>query len=89
MPEIPFLNRAAVAELGGVRPETVSRYLERSRPDGRHADDPFPAPDGREGKAPWWRLDRAGEIKAWFGRHPRVAPGVGYGGRPRKPASSG
>jgi hypothetical protein len=91
MPDEPFLNRDAVARIGGVKPGTVSRHLERSRPGQRHAlaGDPFPVPDGREGKAPWWRLEREPEIRAWFERHQPVSPGRGWGGRPRKASSSG
>lgn len=83
MTEQPFLTRDDVAKLGGVDAATVSRYLNRSRPGGRYAADPFPEPDGRPGRRPWWALDREDEIKAWFAR---LADRSGVGGRPRKDA---
>lgn len=83
MPDEPFLTREAVGKLGGVGKETVSRYLTRSNPGGPYADDPFPAPDGKYGKAPWWRFGREDEIRAWFERRKDRS---GVGGRPRKDA---
>lgn len=80
VPEI--LDRAAVAALLGIPdPATITRYLRASRPDGRYASHPFPAPDGfLAGRAPWWRATRADELKAWAAARP--GRGVG-GGRPR------
>lgn len=95
MSERPFLTRADVAALAGrpMQPETVSRYLTRSRPAdpateraaGPLAHDPFPAPDGYNGRWPWWGLDREREIREWFARHPARFKGDGVGGRPRRP----
>ncbi|MFY1595534.1 hypothetical protein [Micromonospora sp. WMMD737] len=70
---------------------TISQYLFESgeeiplkaggtRP-GKYADDPFPKPDDRLGKAPWWDKAREPEIVAWFERHPRRQVGDGIGGR--------
>jgi hypothetical protein len=99
MPDRPFLNRDDVAAIGGVQPKTVSQHLYESRPEvsrvkgapkvpGKFADDPFPAPNGYLGKAPWWDKSREPEIRAWFERHPRRAVGDGIGGRPRKSRSN-
>ncbi len=88
-----------VAEIGGVKPKTVSQHMHESRlagviergknagkprPAGKYVDDPFPTPDHYVGKAAVWRVDQEQEIRGWFGRHPRTEKGVGYGGRPRK-----
>lgn len=72
----------------GVKPKTVSQYLAESRTGlgrdgkrkGRYADHPFPEPDGRVGRAPWWRLERRAEILAWAAER----PGQGAGGGPKK-----
>lgn len=93
MTDQPFLTRADVAKFGGVEPATVSRYLTRSRPAdaekgreaGPYADDPFPAPDGYNGRWPWWRLGRDQEFVDWFRRH---KDRTGVGGRPRKDAAN-
>lgn len=85
----PVLDRTAVAEILGVQPKSVSQYLVESRPAdpevgrraGRYATHPFPAPDGYIGKGPYWRLERAAEIRTWAASRP--GQGVG-GGRPRK-----
>ncbi|MEU2169596.1 hypothetical protein ACH47V_26450 [Micromonospora chersina] len=85
--EQPFLNREAVAVLLGVEPKTISQYLTESRPGGRYAQHPFPAPGGRLGRAPWWHPGRADEIRDWDAEWP--GQGVG-GGCPRStPAGSG
>lgn len=82
-----------------LKPKTISEHLYQSQPlvggrtgnevKGKYADDPFPAPDGRQGKAPWWLLERQPEIEAWFERHPRRSKGDGIGGRPRRTHSNG
>ncbi len=58
MPDRPFLNRDDVAAIGGVEPKTISQHLYESqveigadKRDGKFADDPFPIPDGRAGRA--------------------------------------
>ncbi|MDQ0363408.1 hypothetical protein [Catenuloplanes indicus] len=91
VPDRPFLNRDDVAAIGGVEPKTISQHLYESqveigadKRDGKFADDPFPIPDGRAGRAPWWYLERRDEIASWFERHPRRRKGDGIGGRPRK-----
>jgi len=76
----PVLDRAAVAALLGVQPKTISQYLVESRPPGRYANHPFPAPSGHIGRSPYWDRDREDEIKQWDAG--RVGQGVG-GGRPR------
>jgi hypothetical protein len=72
-----------------IKPKTVSTYLTESREQvgkgararrGRYASHPFPVPDGTVGRAPWWRLERADEIRQWAADRP--GQGVG-GGRPR------
>jgi hypothetical protein len=78
--EQPFLNRDAVAALLDVEPKTISQYLTESRSGGRYERHPFPAPDGRLGRAPWWYTGRADEIRDWDARRPGQGAG---GGRPR------
>lgn len=81
---LPFLDRTAVAKIGGVKPGTIKQYEVDSKPGGRFANDPFPARDGTVNRGPWWSLSREEEIRAWFLRHPRRTKGDGIGGRPRK-----
>lgn len=100
MPDQPFLRRDDVAAIGSVKPKTISQHLFESQERirvraegtwrrGKYADDPFPAPDGYLGTAPWWALDREEEIRAWFRRHPGRTKGDGVGGRPRKARPNG
>lgn len=84
VPDLPFIDRARAAEIGGVRPSSVKQYQVDSKQGGRFASDPFPAPDGRVNRGPWWSLEREQEIRDWFARHPRRTKGDGIGGRPRK-----
>jgi hypothetical protein len=77
----PVLDRAAVGQILGVSPETVSKYLIGSRKGGRYVDHPFPEPDGRIGRAPYWSPDRKEEIIAWGDGRPGQGAG---GGRRRK-----
>ncbi|MFD6565447.1 hypothetical protein [Micromonospora profundi] len=89
--DLPMLLMADVARLGGVKPETVSKALQRSKSGGRYAGDPFPEPDGRiggrdgslSGSRPWWSSDRREAIEAWFARNQDRS---GVGGRPPKSA---
>lgn len=64
-----ILDRASVAELLGVSPETVSRYRSRTYRDS------FPPPAGQIGGSPYWYR---GAIEAWN------ASRTGRTGRPRK-----
>jgi hypothetical protein len=75
------MNIADVAALLGpnIKSKTVSTYLYESQAQigrgerqrrGRYADHPFPAPNGHEGKAPWWRIERQAEILAWAASRP-------------------
>ena len=86
------MNRDDGAALLGtkIQGRTVSTSLYESRAHvgagdnkrpGRYAKHPFPEPDGYQGKAPWWRLDRADEIKAWAASRP------GQGARTDRPRS--
>jgi hypothetical protein len=75
----PVLTRDAVAKILGVLPKSVSQYLVESKEGGKYASRPFPAPDGRIGRSPWWQPSRETEIRAWADG--RVGRGVG-GGRP-------
>lgn len=77
-PELPVYRK----EPDGTKTQTGVR-------PGKFADDPFPKPDGKLGKAPWWAREREPEIRAWFERHPRRVKGDGIGGRPRKTQSNG
>jgi len=78
------LTIADVADLLGehIKQKTVSTYLTESREivgrgdkarRGRYADHPFPAPNGYYGRAPWWAIERAEEIREWA----RTRPGQG------------
>lgn len=96
MPELPALFTADVAAIGGVKPESVSKALQRSKPGGPYdlLGYPFPAPDGRiggkgknlSGSRPWWDPSRRGEIEEWFRW---VQDRSGIGGRPAKSAGQG
>lgn len=57
------MDRAAVAERIGVDPDTITRYLNYSRPGGRYAGHPFPAPSGHLGRSPYWAPDRMYHIR--------------------------
>lgn len=71
-----YLTLADLAELIGVKPNTVSFFRTHSKPGGRYADGPFPAEDRVIARTPVWLAGRAEEIKAWNGRR----PGQGRGG---------
>lgn len=85
-----MLGIAAVAEILGVKPKTISQYLSESKGAGqtrtgiagRYADHPFPVPDGYFGKSPWWAFGREGEIRDWDARRP--GRGAGGGPKPKK-----
>lgn len=71
-----YLTLADLAELLGVKPNTVSFFRTHSKPGGRYANDPFPTPDRTIARTPVWLAERADEIKAWNDRR----PGQGRGG---------
>lgn len=64
-----MLDRAGVADLLGVQPETVSVYRARTYKDS------FPEPDGKIGGSAFWYRST---IEAWAATRP------GKTGRPRK-----
>lgn len=68
------LDTAAVAQMLGISPKTVVRYLNESKGGKRYAALPFPAPDGKEGGRLYWLVDRRSEIQAWQA----ARPGTGY-----------
>jgi hypothetical protein len=73
------MDRAEVARILGVAPGVITNYLTMSKPGGKYAKHPFPAPDGRIGtRAPYWLRERVQEIVMWDETRPR-----GPGGRPR------
>lgn len=74
-----YLTLADLAELLGVKPNTISFYRTHSKEGGRYANDPFPAEDRVIARTPVWSAERADEVKAWNGRRP--GQGVG-GGQP-------
>lgn len=78
--ETPVLDLKAVAKICGVTTATVSNLLSDSKPGRPLEGRPFPAPDGRIGKSPWWRTERRDEIADWMANRPGRGAG---GGRPR------
>lgn len=76
---VPVLTRDTVAKILGVLPKSISQYLVESKEGGKYAGHPFPAPDGRIGRSPYWVVAREREIREWADS--RVGRGVG-GGRP-------
>ncbi len=74
-----YLTLADLAELLGVRPNTISFLRTHSKPGGRYADDPFPKPDRTIARSPVWLASRSDEIKAWNARRPGQGAG---GGKP-------
>lgn len=75
-----YLTLADVAQLLGMKPNTVSFFRTHSKPGGRYAGDPFPTEDRVLARSPLWLAERADEIKAWNARR----PGQGVGGGRRK-----
>lgn len=59
------LRIADIARLRGCAPATISAWRAQSAPGKRLADNPFPAPDGQDGRSPLWNADRADELAAW------------------------
>jgi hypothetical protein len=78
---MPFLDRARLGEIFGVKPGTIKQYEIDSRPGQRFEKDPFPQRDGTVNRGPWWAADRLPEFEAWFAR---VRDRTGKGGRPPK-----
>lgn len=74
-----ILDAGALAEILGFSRMTVHKYLWESHPTGRYGSHPFPTPDGRIGRSPYWNAERVQEIRAWAaGRK-----GQGVGGGPK------
>jgi hypothetical protein len=71
-----------VGKILGLTPDTVTRYMRESLPDGRYASHPFPDPDGRLGNSPYWLPDRTAEIYNWGVT--RIGRGVGGGPKTRR-----
>lgn len=76
--DLPILDRSAVAELLGVAPKTISQFLVESKPGGRYSEHPFPTPDGRIGRGPYWLAARRQDIVEWDESRP------GRGVRPQR-----
>lgn len=76
-----YLTLADLAELLGVKSETISFYRAHSKPGRRYANHPFPAEDRLYGRTPVWAPGRVDEVKAWDAGRPGRGAG---GGRPRK-----
>lgn len=79
-----FLTLADVADLLGMKTQTISFYRAHSKPGRRYANHPFPAPSRLVGRSPIWMRDRTEELKAWDAARPGRGTG---GGRPRKTES--
>lgn len=84
MPNQPFLTREDLAAIGSkvwgtdLTADHITRFLRESQPfvgkgenrrRGRYAEDPFVAPDGHLGIAPWWSKSRRRTAEMWFKRH--------------------
>jgi len=67
------LRIADIARLRGCTPATISAWRAQSAPGKRLADNPFPAPDGQDGRSPLWNADRADELAAWEPTTPATA----------------
>ena len=76
MSERPIFDLDEVGQILGVTGRTISRYLSSSTNGGRYSERPFPAPDGRVGKSPFWLRSRFDEIWDWH----KGRPGRGAGG---------
>lgn len=76
-----YLTLADLAELLGVKTETISFYRAHSKPGRRYADHPFPTEDRLFGRSPVWAASRRDEIKAWDAGRPGQGAG---GGRPTR-----
>ena len=63
--------------------KTVSQYLVESKPGGRYAEHPFPAPAGRVGQWPYWLPEQEPAIREW------AAKRAGAGARTDLPRKSG
>lgn len=72
-----FLTIGDLAARLGRQPQTIYKYRLDSKPGGRFADHPFPAPDRVVGTMPLWSAARLPEISAWVASR-RIT------GRPRK-----
>jgi hypothetical protein len=79
-----LLDAGALAALLGFSRLTVHKYLWESHPGGRYSDHPFPTPDGRIGRSPYWNPDRVQEIQQWAAG--RKGRGVGGGPKPKAAA---
>ena len=59
------LRIADIARLRGCTPAQIGTWRSQSAPGKRLADNPFPGPDGQDGRSPLWNADRADELAAW------------------------
>lgn len=59
------LRIADIARLRGCTAAHIGTWRSQSAPGKRLAANPFPAPDGQDGRSPLWNADRAGELTAW------------------------
>lgn len=59
------LRIADIARLRGCTPAQIGTWRSQSAPGKRLADNPFPAPDGQDGRSPLWSAGRADELTAW------------------------
>jgi len=75
------LDAGEIAAILGFSRMTVHKYLWESHPGGRYGSHPFPAPDGRIGRSPYWTPGRIAEIREWAAG--RKGQGVGGGPKPK------
>lgn len=71
-----WLTLTDVADLLGIKPETLRSYRTHSTPGGRYERHPFPNPDERVGNNLMWKSEREAEIREWGA----TRPGQGVGG---------
>lgn len=81
-----WLTLTDVADLLGIKPETLRAYRTHSAPGGRYEQHPFPEPDDRLGNNLMWKSAREPEIRDWAAKRP--GKGVGGGQPAHKPKNT-
>jgi hypothetical protein len=79
------LRIADIARLRGCTPAQIGTWRSQSAPGKRLEENPFPAPDGQDGRSPVWNVDRADELAAWE----PTARAIAAAEAPAEPAQDG